>query len=60
MIRKAIGLAALSGAIIAAGFGVGRGLRAAVNAFAQASEANVPTSTVRRTDVAIEVSAREH
>src|SRR3954471_16282169 len=58
MIRKAIALAVLSGAIIAAGFGVGRGLRAAVNAFAQAGAANVPTRPVGRRDVAMELSAR--
>jgi hypothetical protein len=58
MIRKTIALLVISGAIIGGGVAVGRGLRAAVTAFDQAGEAAVPTSTVRRADVAIEVSAR--
>ncbi len=58
MIRKTIGLVVLSAAIIGGGFGVGRGLRVAVTAFDQTGEASVPTSTVRRADVAIEVSTR--
>jgi HlyD family secretion protein len=58
MIRKAIGLVALSGAIIAAGFGTGRGLRVAGRALDAPGEDSVPTTTVRRADVPIEVAAR--
>ena len=58
MIRRTIVLVALSGAIIAAGFGGGRGLRVAMNALAKNGDSTVPTTTVRRTGVAIEVSTR--
>jgi len=58
MIRRVIGLVALSAAIIAAGFGGGRGLRMAMNALATSRDSAVPTTTVRRAGVAIEVSAR--
>jgi HlyD family secretion protein len=58
MIRRTIVLILVAGAIIAAGFGIGRGMRAAVNALAEDDDGNVPTTTVRRTDVAIEVTAR--
>lgn len=58
MIRKTIGLLALSAAIIATGYGVGRGLRVAATAFDQSDVASVPTSTVRRANVGIEVTAR--
>jgi multidrug resistance efflux pump len=58
MIRRWIILFAIAGAIIAAGFGAGRGLRVAVNTLSEDDDATVPTTTVRRTEVAIEVSAR--
>ena len=58
MIRRAIGLAALSGAIIAAGFGAGRGMRVAMKALDEKDDSTVPTTIVRRTGVAIEVSTR--
>ena len=58
MIRRAIGLAALSGAIIAAGFGAGRGMRVAMKALDEKGDSTVPTTIVRRTGVAIEVSTR--
>jgi HlyD family secretion protein len=58
MIRRAIGLAALSGAIIAAGFGTGRGMRVAMKALDEKDDSTVPTTIVRRTGVAIEVSTR--
>jgi multidrug efflux pump subunit AcrA (membrane-fusion protein) len=51
-------LLALSAAIVATGFGVSRGLRAVVDATADTGERAVPTTVVRRTDVAITVSAR--
>jgi HlyD family secretion protein len=58
MIARTIALLAVAGAIIAAGFGVGRGMRVAVDTLSEDDNASVPTTTVRRTDVAIEVSAR--
>ena len=58
MIAKTIVLLAVAGAIIAAGFGVGRGMRVAVDTLSEDDDGSVPTTTVRRTDVAIEVSAR--
>jgi len=58
MIRRTIGLVALAATIIATGFGTGRGLRVAVTALSDADEGNVPATTVRRADVAIEVSTR--
>jgi hypothetical protein len=58
MIRRWIVLFAIAGAIIAAGFGAGRGLRVAVNTLSEEDDATVPTTTVRRSEVAIEVSAR--
>jgi HlyD family secretion protein len=58
MIRRVIALVALSGAIIAAGYGGGRGLRSAMNALSESGDTAVPTTTVRRAGVAIEVSAR--
>jgi hypothetical protein len=58
MIVRTLALIAVAGAIIAAGFGVGRGLRVAVNTLSEDDDGSVPTSTVRRADVAIEVSAR--
>ena len=58
MIRATLLLIAVSAAIIAAGFGIGRGMRVAVNTLSEDREGSVPTTTVRRTDVAIEVSAR--
>src|SRR5262245_20728036 len=56
MIVKSIALLAVAGAIIAAGFGVGRGMRLAVDTLSETDDGSVPTTTVRRTDVAIEVS----
>lgn len=58
MIGRTIGLLALAAAIIGAGFGISRGLRATVDALAGAGEGDVPTTVVRREDVAITVSAR--
>ena len=58
MIRRTIGLLALAGAIIAAGFGIGRGLRVTVATLSEPGDGNVPTTTVRRSDVAIEVTTR--
>jgi multidrug resistance efflux pump len=58
MIARTIALLTVSGLIIAAGYGVGRGMRVAVDTFSEDDEGSVPTTTVRRTDVAIEVSAR--
>jgi len=58
VIRRTIGLLTLSGAIIAAGYGAGRGLRTAVAAIDTGRDDRVPTTSVRRADVAIEVSSR--
>lgn len=58
MIARTVALLAVSGLIIAAGYGVGRGMRVAVDTFSEDDDGIVPTTTVRRTDVAIEVSAR--
>jgi hypothetical protein len=58
MIARTIVLLAVSAAIIAAGFGVGRGLRVVVDTLSENDDGAVPTTTVRRTDVAIEVTAR--
>src|SRR5262245_6679315 len=58
MIFRTIALLAVSGAIIAAGYGVGRGMRVAVDTLSEDDDGSVPTTTVRRTDVAIEVSTR--
>jgi hypothetical protein len=58
MIARTIALLAVAGAIIAGGYGVGRGMRVAVDALSEDDDGSVPTTTVRRTDVAIEVSAR--
>jgi RND family efflux transporter MFP subunit len=57
VIRKSVGLALVAAAIIGAGFGISRGLRAAMDAMA-ARETDVPTTLVRRGDVAIAVTAR--
>lgn len=58
MILRTIALLAVSATIIAAGYGVGRGMRVAVDTLSEDHDGSVPTTTVRRTDVAIEVSAR--
>jgi HlyD family secretion protein len=58
MIAKTIALLVVSGAIIAGGYGVGRGMRVAVDTLSEDDNGSVPTTTVRRTDVAIEVSTR--
>ncbi|HEY7189607.1 MAG TPA: efflux RND transporter periplasmic adaptor subunit [Vicinamibacterales bacterium] len=58
MIRRTIILFAVAAAIIATGYGVGRGLRVTVAKLSEDDDGNVPTTTVRRTDVAIEVAAR--
>ena len=58
MIVKTIALLVVSGAIIAGGYGVGRGMRVAVDTLSEDDNGSVPTTTVRRTDVAIEVSTR--
>jgi hypothetical protein len=58
MIVKTIALLVVSAAIIAAGYGVGRGMRVAVDTLSEDDKGGVPTTTVRRTDVHIEVSTR--
>ena len=58
MIRRTIGLLALAVTIIASGYGVARGLRAGLDVLAEGGEADVPTTTVRRGDVDITVTAR--
>jgi RND family efflux transporter, MFP subunit len=58
MIAKTIALLVVSAAIIAGGYGVGRGMRVAVDTLSQDDNGSVPTTTVRRTDVHIEVSTR--
>src|SRR4029453_2290337 len=58
MIARTIALLVVAAAIIAAGFGVCRGMRVAVDTLSEDDDGSVPTTTVRRTDVAIEVSAR--
>jgi len=58
MIVKTIALLVVSAAIIAAGYGVGRGMRVAVDTLSEDDKGSVPTTTVRRTDVHIEVSTR--
>lgn len=58
MIKKTIVLFAVAGAVVAAGFGVARGLRAGIEALAEAGETAVPTTKVRRADVVIDVSSR--
>ena len=58
MIVKTIALLVVSAAIIAGGYGVGRGMRVAVNTLSEDDNGSVPTTTVRRTDVHIEVSTR--
>jgi multidrug resistance efflux pump len=58
MIRRTIVLLAVAAAIIGAGFGIGRGMRAAADRLSKEDDGRVPTTSVRRTDVAIEVTAR--
>jgi RND family efflux transporter MFP subunit len=58
MIRRIVALAALSAAIIGAGYGIARGLRAVVDAMAAPGEGRVPTTIVRRSDVEISVTTR--
>jgi biotin carboxyl carrier protein len=58
MIRRTVGLLALAAAIVGAGFGISRGLRAAIDVLSEADAADVPTTVVRRGDVSIAVSAR--
>ena len=43
MIRRIVVLIAVAAAIIAAGFGIGRGMRVAVNTLSEDSESSVPT-----------------
>ena len=57
MIRKTIGLTVVAAAIVAAGFGVSRGIRAMIEATTQ-TEGEIPTTTVRRGDVSITVTTR--
>ena len=58
MIRKTLLLILASGAIIGAGYGGGRLARIAVDSLVEEEQTRVPTTTVRRSDVAIEVSTR--
>ena len=58
MIKRTIGLLLVAGAIVGGGFGVSRGIRAVVEATADAGDGDVPTTTVRRGHVAITVPTR--
>jgi HlyD family secretion protein len=58
MIAKTIALLVVSAAIIAGGYGIGRGMRVAVDTLSEDDNGSVPTTTVRRSDVHIEVSTR--
>ena len=58
MIKRAFILFSVASVIVAAGFGIARGLRAAISALADVEDSAVPTTTVRRADVSIEVTAR--
>jgi HlyD family secretion protein len=58
MIKRTIILLMAATAIVAAGFGIARGLRAAIGALAEVDDGAVPTTAVRRADVNIEVTAR--
>jgi multidrug efflux pump subunit AcrA (membrane-fusion protein) len=58
MIKRFVVLVLLSGSIIGAGFGLARGLRAFVDGMADAGEAQVPTTLIRRSDVEITVTTR--
>ena len=57
-LKRTLALAALSAGIIGAGLGISRGLRAVIDATAGADEGEVPTTSVRRSDVAITVTTR--
>ena len=58
MIKRTIVLLIVAGAIVASGFGIATGLRAAISALADVDDGAVPTTAVRRADVNIEVTAR--
>jgi multidrug resistance efflux pump len=58
MIKRTVALLVVAAAIVAAGYGVSRGLRATFDALADAGDGDVPTTVVRRADVAITVTAR--
>ena len=58
MIKRTIILLIAATAIVAAGFGIARGLRAAISALAEVDDGVVPTTAVRRAHVNIEVTAR--
>ena len=58
MIKRTIILLIAATAIVAAGFGIARGLRAAIRALAEVDDGVVPTTAVRRAHVNIEVTAR--
>lgn len=58
MIKRTIILLIVASSIVAAGFGIARGLRAAISALADVDNGAVPTTAVRRADVNIEVTAR--
>jgi RND family efflux transporter MFP subunit len=58
IVWRVIALAVLSAAIIGTGIGAARGLRAFIDATAESGEGEVPTTTVRRDDVAIAVTTR--
>lgn len=58
MIRQVAGLALLSAAIVGAGLGISRGLRAAMDAMAATDQGEVPSTVVRRGDVSVTVVAK--
>ena len=56
--RKLVWLLVASAAIVASGYGIARGVRATLDALAGSAGTDVPTTTVRRSDVDIIVTAR--
>lgn len=58
MIRKTIGLAVAAATIVAAGYAIPRGVRAAMETLSEPDEREVPTASVRRGNVDITVTAR--
>ena len=58
MIKRTLVLLIVASAIVASGFGIAKGLRAAISALADVDDGAVPTTAVRRADVNIEVTAR--
>jgi len=58
MIKRIVGLALVSAAIIGAGLGIARGLRAVMDSMADVEQGEVPNTVVRRGEVSITVIAR--